>query len=56
MAANGISTMPKPDRQESKLTLAQATRQLVGTNGYRELNIFDLSLKAPTIGRPWKRA
>lgn len=56
MAANGISSLPKPDRPMAKLALAQVERQTVGANGYRELNVLDTALKAPVLGRPWKRA
>ena len=56
MAANGISSLPKPDRPRAKLALAQVERQTVAANGYRELNVLDTALKAPVLGRPWKRA
>jgi hypothetical protein len=55
MAANGISThLPKSDRKTLKLQLAQAKRQMVGTNGYRELNKLTGAV-LPTIGRPWSK-
>lgn len=56
MAANGISNLPKPNRPLAKLELARIKRQTVGANGYRELNVLDTALKAPVLGRPWKRA
>ena len=56
MSQNGISTLPtKPARKAAKLAAAQAKRIQVGTNGYRALNILDTTLKAPTLGRPWKK-
>lgn len=55
MAANGISThSPKSERRALKLALAQAKREMVGTNGYRELNKLT-GATVPTIGRPWSR-
>lgn len=44
MAANGISTLPtKEARQIAKLNLAQSKRQLVGTQGYRQQNVYDVN-------------
>jgi hypothetical protein len=71
MARNGISTLAtKAERQIAKLELAQTKRQLVGTQGYRELRYLDIT-ELPTVysgntvvnnpnvgglvqGRPWK--
>ena len=53
MAANGISTLAsKEDRRIAKLNLAAAKRQLITTNGYRELNYY-VGTVSPTEGRPW---
>jgi hypothetical protein len=53
MAANGISTLVnKEDRRIAKLNLAAAKRQLIGTNGYRELNYY-VGTTSPEQGRPW---
>ena len=55
MSANGISTLPnKADRKIAKLELAKAKRSNVGTNGYRPKHDYDINLKSPTQGRPWK--
>ena len=59
----------KEERQIAKLELAQAKRQLVGTNGYRARNVYDITelptqysgndiVDNPNIGglvqgRPW---
>ncbi len=44
MAANGISTLPtKEARQLAKLNLAQSKRQLAGTQGYRQQNVYDVN-------------
>lgn len=44
MSLNGISTLPtKQARQEAKLALAEAKRQLAGTNGYRVNNVLDIT-------------
>lgn len=55
MAANGISThLPKSERRGLKLAIAQAKRQAVGTNGYREYNKYVApGTVAPAVGRPW---
>ena len=53
MAANGISTLPdKAARKTAKIALAEAKRQDVTSNGFRELNVYVGSV-APTLGRPW---
>lgn len=55
MSLNGISTLPdKNDRKLAKLALAQTKRQQTGQVSYRPLNVYDLALTWPTIGRPWK--
>ena len=71
MARNGISTLEtKEDRLIAKLELAQTKRQQTGTQGYRDLRYYDLSLlptqysgntlvNNPNVGglvrgRPWK--
>lgn len=44
MSANGISTLlTKQERQEAKLALAKAKREIVGTNGFRARNAFDIT-------------
>jgi hypothetical protein len=44
MSENGISWLPtKEERQIAKLELAQSKRQLVGTNGYRPHNVYDIN-------------
>jgi hypothetical protein len=55
MAANGISThLPKSERRNLKLALAQTKRQMAGTNGYRQYNKYvSPGTVAPAIGRPW---
>jgi hypothetical protein len=57
MAANGISThTPKSERRDLKLALAQTKRQAVGTNGYRQYNIYTPpGTTAPAEGRPWTK-
>ena len=53
MAANGISTLAsKEDRKMAKIALAKAKRQLFGTIGFRQYNIYVGSV-SPTVGRPW---
>lgn len=42
MSLNGIAWLAtKEERQIAKLNLAQTKRQLVGTPGYRENNVYD---------------
>lgn len=57
MAANGISNhTPKSERRNLKLALAQSKRQAVGTNGYRQYNIYTPpGTVAPAEGRPWTK-
>jgi hypothetical protein len=55
MARNGISTLPtKAARKAAKLALAATKRTQVGTNGYRQFHIVDVTAKSPTPHRPWK--
>lgn len=55
MAQNGISTSePKESRRDLKLSLAAAKRQQVGTNGFRQYNIYESpGTVSPEEGRPW---
>lgn len=55
MAQNGISTTePKSSRKDLKLALASAKRQQVGTNGYRQYNVYESpGTASPEEGHPW---
>lgn len=55
MAQNEISTsIPKSSRKDLKLALASAKRQQVGTNGYRQYNVYESpGTVSPEEGRPW---
>jgi hypothetical protein len=55
MAANEISThFPKSERRDLKLAIAAAKRQLAGTIGYRQYNVYESpGTVAPEEGRPW---
>lgn len=58
MASNGISThLPKSERRDLKLALAQTKRQAVGTNGYRPYNVYTSpGTKSPAEGHPWTKS
>jgi hypothetical protein len=55
MAQNEISTsIPKSNRRDLKLALAAAKRQQVGTNGYRQFNVYESpGTVSPEEGHPW---
>lgn len=55
MSQNSISThLPKSDRKDLKLALAQTKRQTTGTPGYRQYNVYEApGTVAPEEGRPW---
>lgn len=53
MAANGISTLEsKSARKAAKIAIAQAKRQVTGTIGFRQYNVY-VGTTSPIIGRPW---
>ena len=66
MSANGISTKTvgdpidwvatKAKRRDDKLDLAQTKRQTVGTQGYREYNVYTSpGTVSPAEGHPWTK-
>jgi len=59
MAANGISThLPKSERRDLKMALAETKRQDVGTPGFRPLNVYispgRVSNGPGSEGHPWE--
>ena len=57
MAENGISYhLPKSERRDLKLALAETKRQAAGTQGFRPYNIYTPpGTVSPAEGHPWTK-